>query len=893
MGLFGAKKKTFVSSVVYNMAGDIKDRPDYFKTLVMGQVLEQPKVTLTRTCLNSYLGGQGIKLRHFGRWAREHGYNANVGVVSSSVTLPPDVDTDALAEELTDILGNVVYVNEARVGTADYGMWASQYVLANYPSRYLEQWSADFDEATDEVVLKFPDIQPIRFTPTGFEKYGRYLYVSLNQEQTANSSSTIGDWINGAPPSLAGYELASSSLGSTPVELLNTVTVEQTVAGEVPVIKTYETPSTVDVELKTWLYTKREDLPDSPLSLVIGDVTRSIEVRETYEVTTVESEDTLVEEIAGVERTTVVTKAEQVIKKGTQYRVSTVTVRERAWGREEIFIYRQGTGNSTLDGFFVGNTSGGQFFPIVPIRIDNKFVSETDYAHLLPWVKKAVRRCTDFSYDKLVDMVADNKSLKDIDYVYMVFGCSLNTKENAAKRYIYEFFQELATQDGGAAMNKFWTDYHAAVASWNAWVQWYESGRYEYDRSGAAVAPPSEPVRLPMPTPPAHSVNINSAQNYNITISFSGVEESIHTGKYADGVQINDLRIYKGSSTPVYSYPEQGHTDQSGRRFAKWSRIPSGSMDTIVIEWQVSENTFRRMTVMNLVHTNRVYKGKAVVISAWEALDDAEESGFIFPLHEGILRSMPIPLTTQLCTACTYLMFNCYQVVKQKWYQTDMFKIILVVIIIVVSIFFPPAGSAAGGAGVLGSNAAVGGAVGFSGTAAVVAGAIINAIAALVITRVITGASRKLLGDKIGNIVGAIGSVIATAYAGGLANGQNSSMIYSNMMTAENLIKLTMAVGDGVAKYMADSAKGTQEETMKVLSDYEREARAIAEKYINEFGNGGGVIDPLLVAEVGGHHLENPSTFLTRSLMNGTDIADMSLDMLDNFGELTTALPLE
>lgn len=883
MGLFGAKKKTFVSSVVYNMAGDIKDRPDYLKTLVMGQVLEQPKVTLTRTCLNSYLGGQGIKLRHFGRWAQEHGYNANVGVVSSSVTLPPDVDTDALAEELADILGNVVYVNEAQVGTADYGMWASQYVLANYPSRYLEQWSADFDEATNEVVLKFPDIQPIRFTPTHFEKYGRYLYVSLNQEQTANSSSTIGDWINGAPPSLAGYNLDSSSLGSTPVELLNTVTVEQTVAGEAPVNKTYETPSTVDVELKTWLYTKREDLPDSPLTLVIGDMTRSIEVREVYEVTTVESEDTLVEEIAGVERTTVVTKAEQVIKKGTQYRVSTVTVRERAWGREEIFIYRQGTGNSTLDGFFVGNTSGGQFFPIVPIRIDNKFVSETDYAHLLPWVRKAVRRCTDFSFDKLVDMVADNKSLKDIDYAYMVFGCSLNTKENAAKRYIYEFFQELATQDGGAAMNKFWTDYHAAIASWNAWTQWYESGRYVYDWSSSGSAPPAEPVRLPMPTPPAQSITVSSSQNYNITISFSGVEETIHSGKYAEGAQVNDLRIYKGSRTPIYAYPEH----------AKWSRRPTGSMDSIVIEWQVSENTFRRMTIMDLVHVNRVYKGKAITIGAWEALDDAEESGFIFPLQEGILRAMPLPVTTQLCTACTYLMLNCYQVVKQKWYQTDLFKVILVIVVIVVSIVFPPAGTAAGGAGVLGGNAAIGAAAGFSGTAAIVAGAVINAVAALVITRVITGASQELLGTKVGSIVGAIASVLALAYVGGAANGQNNSAIFANMMSAENLIKLTMAATDGVAQYIAASAKGIQQETMQVLSDYEKEARAIAEKYINEFGNGGGVIDPLLIAEVGGYRLENPSTFLTRSLMNGTDIADMSFDMLDNFGELTTALPLE
>ena len=69
-------------------------------------------------------------------------------------------------------------------------------------------------------------------------------------------------------------------------------------------------------------------------------------------------------------------------------------------------------------------------------------------------------------------------------------------------------------------------------------------------------------------------------------------------------------------------------------------------------------------------------------ISAKEALEDVEESGFIIPLHEGVYRAMGLKDSTQMATACSFMVFNCYQVVKKKWYQTGIFKIILVVILI-------------------------------------------------------------------------------------------------------------------------------------------------------------------------------------------------------------------
>lgn len=898
MGLFSSKKKTYVSSSVYNMAGDVKDRPQFLKTLATGHVLGDNGRTFTQDSLDSYLGGPGITLRRFGRWARDSGYNANVGTVNSSVSVLANLNTNALAAELVNIFGKPIYLNEASIAATDYGMWAAQYVLANYPDRYLHEWTADYNEGSGEIILNMRGMSPVRFVPSGYVKYAQYLYVSLNQEREATSSSEMSAWAAGNGPSRVGYVQTTNSVVPTSVELMTTTTVVQVVDGEEPVYDVIENPTTQVVDLLSSVYTKHEVLPDAATDLVVGDVTKSIHIRERYEIIEKTTSDTLVEELETGNRTTTVTRVDQVIRKITEHQVGTVTVREKAWGNEQIFIYRRNTGRPALDALFAGAATAGTFFPTIPIRIENKFVSENDYAYLLPWVRKAVRRSTNNTFDKLVELVGDNKSINDIDFAYMVFGCSLNTPEMTAKRYIYEFFRNIGLADGGAAMNAFWAQYQAALASWDAWVKWYTSGRYTVPNMWGYSEPVPEPVRLPMPTLPAQSITVSSAQNYNINITFASVVETVHSGVYAAGVKVGDLRIIKGGSQTLEVYPEQLPDDYGNvtnplmyNALARFARSLGTTIHEIVIDWQTGPQTFRRLTITNPVHTNNVYGGKSVVIDGWEALDDNEESGFIIPMQDETLRAMPIPVATQLCTASTYMVFNCYQVVKQKWYQTGLFQIIVIIIVIVVAVFTSGASAGASG-GLLGTNAAVGTAIGFSGTAAIVAGAIANAVVGMIVAKIISKASIAIFGDKLGGIIGAIVSVVAISVGTQMAGGQSFTASFGNMMSAENLFKLTSSLADGVSQYVAASTADIQAQTADVLADYQQQAKALSEKYMAEFGQGG-VLDGTTLTGVLAFKLEDPATFLSRTLMNGTDIADMSLSMLDNFSDLTLTLPLE
>lgn len=893
MGLFSGKKKTYVSSTVYNMAGDIKDRPHYLRTMVTGRILSNrpQSQTLTSDANRNYLAGPGIDLRRFGRWARLYGYNANLGQVHSSISVPGNLNTTTVATQLSLLYGKEVYINKAEMGIADYGMWANQYMLANHADLYLTNWAADFDEATNQITIKVPAGPTFVFSPTDFVPLAQYMYVSLNQEKESESTLVTSDWVDGIPVISSDFDLSSSSTSDTSVELIDHTAVVQTVGTGDPAESTFENPHTEVIALTQSLYVHRSKLPDPDDDLVVGLVTKSIETREVIDIRTSTSTSEIVEEVSAGTRVSEITRTAQTLHKKTQYRTSTVTVREKSWENEEIFIYRYGTGNAALDALFFATSEAGSFFPTVPIRIDNKFVTEPQYANILPWVKKAVSRSTDFSFEKLLGIVEDNPNLKDIDFAYMIFGVSLNSTENAAKRYIYEFFRN-AGQPSAAAMAQFWADYNAAVASWEAWTKWYESGRYEAPKFSlvGGTPLPAEPVRLPMPTLPSQSINISSQQNYNITISFSAVGEEVHAGKFSDNAKINDLRIYKGTSLQFREYPEQENRTFGLFRFNKFK---TDEYQTIIIDWQYATNSYRRMTITGLRHVNYVYRGKSVSITAWDALDDLEESGFIIPLQEETLRGLPIPVATQLSTAATYMMFNSYLIVKQKWYQTGAFKIILVIVIIIISIVFPPAGGA-GGAGVLGTNAAVGASLGFTGTAAIVAGAIANAVVATIVSEIISRAAIAVFGNRIGGVIGAIASFITISVGSNMAGGQPMSAAFGNMINVENLMKLTSALSEGLAEYYKASAADTQQEIVEVLDDYQRQAKAIAEKFNAEFGDGAGaVIDPFSYTDAFQFKIENPGLFLERTLMNGTDIAQLSHDMLDNFTDLTTATTLE
>jgi hypothetical protein len=312
-------------------------------------------------------------------------------------------------------------------------------------------------------------------------------------------------------------------------------------------------------------------------------------------------------------------------------------------------------------------------------------------------------------------------------------------------------------------------------------------------------------------------------------------------------------------------------------------------MSRIRLTWQDGANSWRYIDVWGLQHYNNIYGGKSVVITGEEALADPGESGFIIPLHEDIYRNMPLVHSTQATLACAYLVFNSYKEVTAPWYTSFGFQILIAIAAIAITVV--SGGAGAGSLGLLGANAAVGTALGFTGFTATIVGAIANGMAAMIVASIITNVSTAIFGPKLGAIIGLFASFVAINAGTSLMNvGAAPSAGFSGLMTAENVLKFTLAVGNVASEFMKADAKDIMKKTQETDSVYKKISGEISDLYADTFGSDKGIINPMMLIDMG--LIESRDSFLKRTLMSGSDVAEMSMSMVTDFAEITLSTKL-
>lgn len=892
MGLFSKKKKIYVSSVSYNLAGDIKDRVKYMPTTVMSHVIKNSASdSLAESITQSLMSGPGIKFRAFGRWARNSGYTAAVGQTSGRLLVGSNLDLEALAALIPRAADETLTIQTAEIAGAEYDYWVDQYMLANHPTEVEANYEFDFKEDENTIYINFLDGsgKVYTFQPVGFDPYGEYLYVAY----TLTKQNQPGAIVPGTPvsvgspadfPSVNGYihdgDTTSTGSGTQGTVRVTTVTYSDGRPGS--------TDTDNDTAPLSWTNTTQKYHNDVYRGQdTVADQTYSdrsiIELRTVGSVGSSTSTNTTHEDIGGgVTKTTTVTTTVYSQQWAYSYVESYQKIIQFSWSKMQLIIYQKGTGNAAFDEFFVASTDTGAYLPFIPMRIDNRFVTGS----IKELNQKAMKKATGASYDKIQATVANNSSLGDIDYAYVLWGVALNTKEPAAMKYLFKFFEKVleAGAGGGAAFTAWQVKWNQADTSRKAWLAWKAAQSVPTD----PLYGTPQPETFPYPQTSGSSIRLYSSRyNLNITISWNSITKTSGSGEGWAGARIGQVRMQLGATL---EFNEALYTNG-----VTGSRNYSSTL--ITITWQITEDTYETVAVWGLHHTNIIYKGKGVDINARDAMNDSDESGFIIPLNEEIYRLLPLTEATQMANGMAYMVFNCYKVVKQKWYQTKWFKIILIVVIIVITVITAGAGGAS--AGLLGPAAAVGAAVGFAGVAAIIVGTIANAIAAMLLSQIIMMASTAIFGEKVGAIVGAIASVVAVSVGTSMANGGGIAAGFSNLSSAENLMRLTVAAGQGISGYMNAETQDTMKATQKLMEDYEAQSKKISQMWEQNLGNGRTYIDPiemtdLLKAPEQEYVGETVAMFLGRTLMTGTDIAETTHNMLTNMSAITisTQLPV-
>ncbi|MCR5943474.1 hypothetical protein FG152_22080 [Ochrobactrum sp. XJ1] len=507
----------------------------------------------------------------------------------------------------------------------------------------------------------------------------------------------------------------------------------------------------------------------------------------------------------------------------------------------------------------------------------NEFLSETNHPEVFAQTKKAYKKATGSKLTKIIEDIADNESLDDIDNTYVVFGVSLNVVENACRRYIYTFLKKLqASQIGGPNV---YADYKQAVLDQkpiaDAWWEWFWT-RDGHEHVG------EEPPKPVYPTLPDNELRIKGQSNldtqYDVRIQWKFITEVNGTGLGKADAKPGDVWLEFTGTDDVTVTILSAKFENTMDRSDKYEKIR--------VWQQVTANTYTYLDVVGLIQRNYVYKMDSQIISAKKALEDVDESGFIIPLHYQTWTDTPLINSTQMATACVFVVFNCYEIHKQKWYQTGIFKILFVIVLAIVSVIF----TGGAGIGILGANMTIGTAFGFSGLTAAIVGSVANALAALVISTILEKvvADLGILGQIIGALIGFVVGSISSISTGGLA-----SFNWGDLLRADRILALTNSVGKGIAGAINADTMGYAQKMQDLQERADEELKKINEAYYAEFGYGSqGLINPFMFVDPDTSlKAESSSTFLARTLMTGSDVAQMSQDLLYDFVKYSLKLP--
>ena len=917
MGLFGSKKKTYVSSTLYNLAGDPTGKPSFKRTAVAGAIVRGNDIPTDLR--NSYLSGFAISTRSFARWGVTSGYNDAVGLMPSQMALQSSFSQTKIQEYLQQTYGGVQEVLQSGAGPADVSLWADKFMIDQHLSAGAESLadgvaydytvSADTTSLTvfvgDTPAAGAPDTRPSYVVPLeNFDRNANYVYAVYRANTQGDPKGTVlGDWriIDGITitgPNLTGWTLHSGTQNvSTPVVLRTTVTASTkaangsiTTAAPVVTTRTEQVPVTRD-EWRREVYigsSKTDSLDlEAERQAIERDYSYVVVEKTTTAVTTGSS--------GGVPTTTTTTTVRQEIQLQKRYRESVNTVTTRRYGPVKMLLYKVGTGVAELDSLFRLAPADVDWMPFIPVRLDNKFVEERD-PELYQLTRKAFRKAFGrrVKLESIIESLEDNKSLKDIDFAHIAFGVSFNTKSQWGKQYIFTYLQKLAQATGSskATFDNYNTQYNAHKNYAKAMQEWNTA------QEGSWGGSQSKPVEVAAPVRPHSAISFKSSRSdmhFNQRIEFDFLYEERGTGRrMVDGkpAKIGSLWweiLEEGTEDALLLDMRSGENNQQGL----FSRAFSRYLAAHALYWQASSREWHRMVIRGGKHINYPYRDHAITIYAEDALKDEDESGFFFPLNLAIFKGMGIVDGTEMNNCSAYLILNSYQVVKKKWYQTGIFAVIVAIVVIVISYFYPPAAGTAGG--VLGTNAAVGAAiVGAGASAAVIAlvGAIANAVAGMILGAIIARAASKVFGNSIlGQIIAVAAVIMLGNYQTAGANGTSMSFAesFGSLMRAENLLKLGMSAVSGFSDYINASTMNILQEAEALREAYSAESRRIQEMYVEQFG-AGKVIDPMAFTTAGQGKVESMDAFLSRTLMTGMDIAETTHSMLSEFASLTLTL---
>lgn len=467
--------------------------------------------------------------------------------------------------------------------------------------------------------------------------------------------------------------------------------------------------------------------------------------------------------------------------------------------------------------------TGTFYFPVVPIRVNN--VELNDKNTELYKTGKKLLKFLEVDIDEIHTAVLKNPDINSIDHAYIMFGIDIHTKTEVGIKYLYEYFED---------------EYTRQTVTKNRYFTWFYNPTYSH--------------------PPLNSVVIKD-DTYNVTLVFSYIDITEQTGVigevgYVDKT-INIFRKEPETSRPP-GYLAMQYEDHR---------------NAVFLRKQISPTRFRTIEVAGLCLANNIHgSGKSWWTGLWGAINltggDQPNAPIPVPLNVAIAYdSLSKMEANPLYYEALHIVFNCFEVIKLKWYETSFFRWFTQVIAIAVGAF-------TGGLSNLVTSITTAVSAGITGLSIFVG--------KFVVSSMLAQYTFKFAVDKLGYDWALGFSAVLSSY--GIA-GQKGMF---NLPFADDLLFMSTKLLEAGKQVTTDLIKDTQEEFKIIEQEYQSNLSKLEQ--INKELAPNNLLDPLgLYTEIGMTPFDTPSTYIERALAVNTGL--QSISAVSNFVENSLRLP--
>lgn len=498
------------------------------------------------------------------------------------------------------------------------------------------------------------------------------------------------------------------------------------------------------------------------------------------------------------------------------YTDTTVTENPKYW----VYLVSDGT-YPTLD--VEPSQPSSQFYPVVPLRISNKsLTSDNQKDTELYKSSKELLSILDVSIAELEEGVNANPDIEDVDHAYFMLGVAIDSQVEGSQQYLFDFFSNLR---------------NVSRITKDIYTEW----KSDPDVKGA---------------PPVNYYHMTD-RTWKFYLVYNYIDEVTTQGVIGD---VGYTKVDISPQSPIIeSYDVSQGQGQSTTRTITYE----SDLSVVVLTRQVTPTQIKVITVSGLVSFNKIYETNRNYVINLQSVKNDEEI-LMIPLVHTIVEDMKWEDRNPIYYDSIKVVFNAFEKVKLKWYETGFFKIVTVVLAISLAVF-------TGGLSSLVTGLTVAASAGIVSLGIMVAKTIVFSY--------LTKAAFKFVADELG-----VGVAMALA-AVAIVAGASGSLI--DLPYADDLLSIgQLGVSSTNEFAMGEIANLTKEFTEMVSLQQEELEASQDELGLNLVQQ----IDPLdLFTSVGMLPMEQPSAFIERSLT--TNIADISNNVITTFFDNQLTLP--